>query len=143
MSTNRVLGLALFLFVVLNILLLIAGCGGGARGTRVHMGVVGGNFWWRDVASGSMQPTGGRTDLDVSVPVEGLPVGGSMGSNSLVGISSLQIDSVSGDVIMESALTGTIGVDIPEALSRIYVPSIDPFSDVWIEHGPPEGQPSP
>ena len=104
---------------------MFAGCA-GLSGKNFTIDTVGGDLLITDLASGSQEADNSSTVVDVSTSSLSELPSVVAGGNGLLGVSNISIRYVSGSVIIERALVGTQGVDIPKALETLYLPG-DPF----------------
>ena len=112
-------------FLIPVIILMFAGCA-GLSGKNFTIDTVGGDLLITDLASGSQEADNSSTVVDVSTSSLSELPSVVAGGNGLLGVSNISIRYVSGSVIIERALVGTQGVDIPKALETLYLPG-DPF----------------
>lgn len=108
---------------------IFVGCG-SAQYSRLEIGHVGGDMWVRSIANRA-QMEGGSTRVDAEtpgMPTAGIPpIGFGILGKGMGQAASVRIGSVSGNLFWDSALDGSQGVPIPDALEKLFIPG-NPFS---------------
>lgn len=114
---------------------MLMGCAFGAGQSKRSSTISGCNdvtVAYRRIASGGMNPPeGAKTSYseDLGLTIDGVPVKFNAGQESngyFLGASMKIEDCTKVQFIYEEALSDTIGVDIPQSLGKLWIPSEDP-----------------
>ncbi|MEW6234763.1 MAG: hypothetical protein AB1656_05190 [Candidatus Omnitrophota bacterium] len=91
---------------------------------------VGGDLLIRDIASDAQMPSEIDVSASANIPIDGTqsPLDLAIANRGLFSVDTVTIRNVTGNVVIERALTGTQNVSIPESLEKLFTPG-DPFGD--------------
>lgn len=119
----------MFIFV-----LLFVGCAGPQHYHYVKVGKVEGDVWARNLGSRA-QMIGGKNEIGIVLPVEGIPVQVDAQGDAPLQGTVLTINEVGGSLYFEEAFVGTQNIPIPEAFRALYKNSNgNPFG-IELENG--------
>jgi len=103
----------------------LKGCAGSQHYHYVNIGTVEGTAWIRDIGSRG-QMAEGANSWNLGIPIDGVPLKARAEGESPLQGTVIYIDRIGGDLFYDKAFVGTQGVDLPDAIDRLYQYG-DPF----------------
>ena len=88
-----------------------------------------------DLSTDSVMSAPGNV-VEAEFPVEGIPIAGAWQQGGIMSANNVNIRAASGGtIVIERGLSGNVGVNVPEALERMYKATSHPFGNITVDGG--------